>query len=64
VSSYLWVLEDDAGKELRWTERFDSQDDAESWMGREWASLRDEGASRVVLMRDDQVLYRMGLNEE
>jgi hypothetical protein len=64
MSSYFWVLEDSAGKELRWTERFDSQDDAETWMGREWASLRDEGASLVVLMRDDQVLYRMGLNEE
>ena len=64
MSSYFWVLEDAGGNELRWTERFDSQEDAESWMGREWASLREEGAVVVVLMRDDEHLYRMGLNEE
>lgn len=64
MSSYFWVLEDGAGSELRWTERFDSQEDAESWMGREWATLREEGARLVVLMRDDEALYRMGLDEE
>jgi hypothetical protein len=64
MSSYFWVLEDAAGSELRWTERFDSQEDAESWMGREWATLREEGASKVVLMRDDDTMYRMGLDEE
>ena len=64
MSSYFWVLEDPNGNELRWTERFDSQEDAEAWMGREWATLRDEGTAHVVLMRDDELLYRMGLNEE
>lgn len=63
MSSYFWVLEDTEGRELRWTERFDSQADAETWMGREWSGLRDEGASLVVLMRDDEAVYRMGLDE-
>jgi hypothetical protein len=63
MSSYFWVLEDAAGNELRWTERFDSQEDAEAWMGREWARLREEGANLVVLMQDDEALYRMGLDE-
>jgi hypothetical protein len=63
VSSYFWVLEDADGNELRWTERFDTQADAEAWMGSEWEALRDEGAHHVVLMQDDQVLYRMGLDE-
>ncbi len=64
MSSYFWVLEDPNGNELRWTERFDSHEDAEAWMGREWATLREEGAAHVVLMRDDELLYRMGLDEE
>lgn len=64
VSSYFWVLQDALGKELRSTERFGDQQQAEDWMGREWASLRQEGAEFVVLKRDEDHIYRMSLSEE
>lgn len=63
MSSFHWVLLDDAGNELRSTESFTSKEGAESWMGAEWAALLEEGAESVALTQDDARLYVMGLRE-
>lgn len=61
--AYRWILHDAAGIDLRVSEDFASQADAEAWMGSEWASLLDQGAESVTLMNGDDKLYRMGLRE-
>lgn len=61
---FHWVLHDLKGTDLRSTEGFDSQADAEAWMGSNWARLLDEGAEFVSLMDDDEHVYKMGLREE
>jgi hypothetical protein len=58
-----WVLHDASGSDLRSSEDFDSKDEAEAWMGAEWAALLEEGAETVSLMDGDERLYRMGLRE-
>ena len=63
MAEFVWKLHGPAGEELRATEAFDSQDEAEAWMGAQWASLLDEGAETVSLVRGDETLYRMGLRE-
>ena len=60
---FRWILHDAAGNDLRATEDFNSQEEAESWMGAEWAVLLEEGAETVSLMADEERLYRMGLRE-
>lgn len=63
MSEFTWTVQDSAGTDLRTTEPFATQAEAESWMGTEWASLRSEGGEYVVLRSDDEVVYRMGLSE-
>jgi hypothetical protein len=63
MSSYIWTLLDPAGNEMRSTDPFASQEDAEAWMGAEWASLLDEGAEFVSLRSGDKQIYKMGLRE-
>jgi hypothetical protein len=60
---FRWVLHDASGSDLRATDEFPSQAEAESWMGAEWAALLEEGAETVSLMEGDAKLYRMGLRE-
>jgi hypothetical protein len=60
---FRWVLHDLKGIDLRTTELFDSQADAEAWMGTNWARLLDEGAESVSLMDSDEHIYKMGLRE-
>ena len=43
------------------SEAFESRADAEAWMGAEWSRLADAGGHEVVLMEDEQVIYRMSL---
>ena len=62
--TFSWVLLDRERNELRATEMFASQDEAEAWMGSEWSSLREEGAEFVSLRDGDEQIYRMGLNED
>lgn len=64
MSNFTWTLQDAAGKDLRTTEPFASQEDAEAWMGAEWSALRDEGAEYVLLRAGAEVVYRMGLSEQ
>jgi hypothetical protein len=61
---FRWVLHDLKGNDLRDTELFDSQADAEAWMGANWARLLDEGAESVSLMDGAEHVYKMGLREE
>lgn len=63
MATYVWVLLDASGAELRTTEPFESQKDAEAWMGHEWSSLLDEGGEYVSLRSDGEQVYRMGLRE-
>lgn len=63
MSSFAWVLLDPNGNEMRSTEPFASKEEAEAWMGAEWAALLEEGAEYVSLRQDDRQLYRMGLKE-
>ncbi|HEX2296628.1 MAG TPA: hypothetical protein VHN37_15150 [Actinomycetota bacterium] len=63
MAEFVWKLHGPSGEDLRATEPFASKDEAEAWMGAEWASLLDEGAETVSLVRDGDVLYRMGLRE-
>lgn len=59
-----WVLKDATGAEMRASHEFGSKDEAEAWMGAEWSALAAEGADRVVLMDDDDVVYDMSLQPE
>lgn len=63
MSSFTWVLIDRSGTEMRETEAFGSKEEAEAWMGAEWASLRSEGAGAVSLREDGEQVYRMSLDE-
>lgn len=64
MAPFTWTLQDGSGTDMRITEPFDSKEEAEAWMGAEWASLVNEGAEFVVLQEDGDVVYRMGLEEE
>lgn len=48
---------------MRATQTFASKEEAEAWMGDEWASLLEEGAEFVSLRANGEQLYRMGLRE-
>ncbi|MQB01846.1 MAG: hypothetical protein GEU78_16465 [Actinobacteria bacterium] len=61
---FRWVLRDANGADLRASEEFASKDEAEAWMGAEWAALAAEGAERVVLMDGDDIVYDMSLRPE
>ncbi len=63
MAEYTWKLRGPAGEELRETEPFPSQGEAEAWMGAHWSDLLDEGGESVSLMSDGKVLYEMGLRE-
>ena len=61
--SFRWVLHDAAGADLRSSQDFGSQAEAEAWMGSEWEALLAEGGESVTLMDDAEKVYRMGLRE-
>ena len=61
--AFTWTLLDPLGADMRTTEEFASKEEAEAWMGTEWASLLDEGAEYVSLRENGKQLYRMGLKE-
>ena len=63
MTELQWVLKDPEGNTIRASESFETRDEAEAWMGAEWASLLEEGAETVVLMDGDGVVYEMGLRE-
>ena len=59
--SFRWIVHDSAGEDIRVTEDFSSQAEAEAWMGTEWESLLTEGGEEVTLMDEGEQVYRMGL---
>ena len=63
MTELSWILHGPQGEDLRTSESFASKEDAETWMGAEWSSLRDEGAESVSLVSDGTVVYRMSLSE-
>lgn len=63
MSEHIWVLIDPQGNEMRSSEPFASKEEAEAWMGAEWAALLEEGAEYVSLRSGDEQIYKMGLNE-
>jgi hypothetical protein len=63
MAEFTWVLLDPSGTEMRSTDAFASKEEAEAWMGAEWAALREEGAEFVSLREDGAQVYRMGLSE-
>jgi hypothetical protein len=63
MADFVWKLHGPSDEDLRATEPFASREEAEAWMGAEWATLLDEGAETVSLVHGDETLYRMGLRE-
>ena len=63
MADFVWKLHGASGEDLRDSETFASKEEAEAWMGAEWASLLEEGAESVSLVHGDETLYRMGLRE-
>jgi hypothetical protein len=64
MPSFTWILKAANGAEMRASEAFVSKEEAEAWMGAEWSALAAEGADRVVLMDDDELVYDMSLQPE
>ncbi|MDQ4125511.1 MAG: hypothetical protein M3134_07930 [Actinomycetota bacterium] len=63
MAAFTWKLRGPSGEELRESETFESQADAEAWMGAHWSALLDEGAESVSLIGDGETIYDMGLRE-
>jgi hypothetical protein len=63
MGEFFWKLRGPAGEDAGESERFAAQEEAEAWMGTHWSRLLDEGAETVSLVRDEDVLYDMGLRE-
>ena len=61
MAEWTWVLLDAEGKELRTTEPFDSQQEAEAWLADNWSKLAQEGAESVSLREKNEESYRMSL---
>ncbi|MFN2488551.1 MAG: hypothetical protein ABR529_02175 [Actinomycetota bacterium] len=63
MAQYVWTPEDAGGNDMRASDTFASQEEAEAWVAREWATLLAGGAEHVKLVADGEVVYRMGLRE-
>ena len=63
MTDWTWRSTDRQGNEIRTSEAFASKEEAEAWMGQEWAALRDEGADAVTLFEGDTISYKMSLHE-
>lgn len=64
MSDFFWVVHDEAGSDIRTTERFETKAEAEEWMGREWSGLLTEGGESVSLFEGERKHYQMGLRAE
>ena len=59
-----WVLQDESGSDMRSTQEFASQPEAEEWLSQHWQDLAGEGASAVALRSEDGEIYEMSLADE
>lgn len=56
--AFRWTFEDAAGATVDGPNAvFDSQDEAEGWLGDHWAELLDVGVHQVTLMDGDRRVY-------
>ena len=62
--SYRWLLRDGPRTVIGSSDEFDSQDDAEDWMGKEYKRLVEEGSLAASLMDGEKELYTMKLTAE
>jgi hypothetical protein len=64
MTTYAWVVHDAEGRDLSTSEEFSSRDEAEAWLGSEWAGLAEAGGDAVSLMSGGELVYRMSLQPE
>lgn len=64
MPSYSWIVHAADGRDLSRTPSFGSREEAEEWLGSEWAALAESGGDAVSLVADDDVVYRMSLQPE
>ena len=64
MTDWSWVLLDESGKEMRMTDSFDSQTEAEQWLTANWKELDDDGVASVSLRNGAEETYRMSLAPE
>jgi hypothetical protein len=64
MSTYVWIVHDAQGRDLRTTDLFPTREAAEEWLGREWQSLADESGDSVSLVENGEVVYQMSLRSE
>lgn len=62
--SFRWVYRDGPKSVSGESDRFETREDAESWMGTAWRELLEAGHLAATLMEDDDELYTMKLTEE
>lgn len=59
-----WVLLGEDGGDMRSTDEFTSQGEAEEWLAQHWQQLAGEGASAVSLRSEEGEIYEMSLADE
>jgi hypothetical protein len=64
MAAFRWVLLDESDAEMRSSESFASQPEAESWLTSNWRELADEGTASVSLRAEEDVVYTMRLAPE
>ncbi|WP_433325654.1 hypothetical protein [Spirillospora sp. CA-294931] len=61
--AWSWRLEKADGQVVGMAEEsFTTQADAETWLGENWRSLREDGIDKVTLLEGDEVVYDMSLH--
>lgn len=62
--SYRWVFRDTPTSVTGTSDAFETQSEAEDWIGAEWKRLLDEGNLAASLMSDSDELYTMKLTTD
>ncbi|QWC86758.1 hypothetical protein KLP28_02685 [Nocardioidaceae bacterium] len=60
---WTWRYETADGHVTGHSETFDSQSDAETWLGTEFEDLLEHGVDKVTLLEGERVAYGMSLHE-
>ena len=65
---WTWTYANESGTDVSPAsgtgEAFESQADAESWLGENFRTLLEEGVDTVTLLEDGSATYEMGLHPE
>lgn len=62
--TWTWSYVGAGGEPSGTSREFESQDEAEAWLGTSWKELEAAGIAEVELRDGDDVSYRMKLAEE